>query len=125
MKIHSITLALILIIGICPNAFSQKCKEKLPKIAVFTNRGGPRITRKPEPEYTEAARRNNITGTVLLRGTFHSSGKVQDVCWVRGRPYGLTEKAIKAAYKIIFEPITNDGKPVSVRIFIEYNFNLY
>jgi TonB family protein len=126
MRIHPIILIMTLIIIICPNAFGQKCKEKFPNLAgPFTNRGAPKIKRKPEPEYTEEARRNNINGTVLLRGTFHSSGKVQDVCWVKRLPYGLTENAIKAAHKIAFEPITKEGKPVSVRIFIEYNFNLY
>jgi|GEM_PF-3664399 len=125
MKIHAPTLTFILILAICPTAFSQKCKEKLPKIAMLTNSGSPKITRKPQPQYTEEARRRNIAGTVLLRGTFHSSGKVKDVCWVKSLSYGLTENAIKAAYRIVFEPITKDGKPASVRIFIEYNFNLY
>jgi hypothetical protein len=42
-----------------------------------------------------------------------------------GLPYGLTENAINAAYKIAFEPVKKAGHPVSVRIFIEYNFDLY
>ena len=125
MNARPLVLSLILMAGVCPSVMAQKCKEKLPKIAVFTNSGSPKITRKPQPQYTEEARRNNINGTVILRGTFHSSGKVQDVCWVKGLPYGLTENAIKVAYKIVFEPITNNGKPVSVRVFIEYSFNLY
>jgi hypothetical protein len=61
----------------------------------------------------------------VLRALFHSSGKVQDVCWVSSLPYGLTENAIKAAYKIVFEPVEKDGQPISVTSFIQYNFNLY
>ena len=126
MKVRSVPILLVLVTCISPITFGQKCKEKLPNLTgPFSNRGAPKIKRKPEPEYTEAARRHSITGTVLLRGTFHSSGKVQDVCWVEGLPYGLTENAINAAYKIVFEPISRDGKPVSVRIFITYNFNLF
>jgi TonB family protein len=125
MKIRSVPVLLVLVTCICPITLGQKCKEKLPNLGPFTNAGAPKIKQKPEPQYTEEARRHQITGTVLLRGTFHSSGKVQDVCWVSGLPYGLTENAIKAAYKIVFEPITRDGKAVSKRIFIYYNFNLY
>jgi TonB family protein len=128
MKARTIVLTLILMAGVCPGVVAQKCTEKLPDvvgIGPFTNRRTPKIKRKPQPEYTEEARRNNVTGFVLLRGTFHSSGKVQDVCWVKDLPYGLTENAIKAAYKIEFEPIVKEGKPVSVRIFIGYDFNLY
>jgi TonB family protein len=125
MKVYPISLALILIFVVCPNTFSQKCKEGVPKVGVFTNRGGPRITRKPQPEYTEEARRRQIQGTVLLRALFDSSGEVKNVCWVSGLPYGLTENAIKAAYRITFEPVIKNGRPVSVTSFVEYNFNLY
>ena len=125
MKIHPITLTLILFVCICPTVFAQKCREKRPKVAVFTNQGGPKITHKPQPEYTEEARRHETQGTVILRALFHSSGRVQNVCWFRSLPYGLTKNAIKAAYQIVFEPVTKDGQPVSVTRFIEYNFNLY
>ena len=117
--------ALILIVCLSPNAFSQKCKGKFPDIGEYKIGGGPRIISKPQPEYTKEARRHQITGTVVLRALFHSSGKVQDVCWVSSLPYGLTENAIKAAYKIVFEPVKKDGQPISVTSFIQYNFDLY
>src|SRR5262249_31690314 len=40
-------------------------------------------------------------------------------------PYGLTENAIIAAKKIRFEPAVKDGRPVSVRGNLEFNFKLY
>ena len=116
---------LVLLFATPTDAFGQKCKEPLPKDAVFTNKGGAKITRKPQPQYTEEARKHQITGTVLLRGLFHSSGQVKNVCWLSSLPYGLTENAIKAAYQIIFEPLKKDGRPVSTSMVIEYNFNLY
>ena len=125
MKVYPISLALILIFVMCPDAFSQKCKERVPRDRPFTNRGGPKITRKPQPEYTEEARKRQVQGTVLLRALFDSSGEVKNVCWVDGLPYGLTENAIKAAYKITFEPVIKNGHPVSVTIFVGYDFNLY
>jgi hypothetical protein len=44
---------------------------------------------------------------------------------VRGLPYGLTEKTMEAARHIKFAPAMKDGRPVSLYIQIEYNFNLY
>jgi len=38
-------------------------------------------------------------------------------------PYGLTETAIAVAKKIKFVP--KEGKPVSMFMQLEYNFNLY
>jgi TonB family protein len=125
MKIRPLTLILIPVVCICPSAFSQKCKGKIPDIGEYTNQGGPKIKRKPQAEYTEEARRHETSGTVVVRALFHSSGKVQNVCWVSSLPYGLTEKAIKAAYQIVFEPVIKDGKPASVTAFIQYNFILY
>ena len=125
MKMYCIILSFILVVFVCPNVFGQKCKEKFPDVVVLTNHGIPKIIRKPEPKYTEEARRHEIQGTVLLRAVFHSSGKIQNVCWVRNLPHGLTKNSIKAAYQIVFEPVTEAGQPVSVTRYIEYNFNLY
>ncbi len=80
---------------------------------------------KPEPQYTEDARRNQITGTVVLKVVFASSGEVEQIRAVRSLPFGLTERAIAAARQIRFEPAKRDGRPVSVSMQLEYNFNLY
>jgi TonB family protein len=84
-----------------------------------------RVLSKPEPTYTEEARKNQITGTVVLRAVFTSSGQVSNIRAVSGLPYGLTERAIAAARLIKFLPATKDGHPVSMYIQLEYNFNLY
>src|SRR6266851_5929198 len=84
-----------------------------------------RILEKPEPQYTEAARKNQITGTVVIKAIFSSSGQVIDIHAVSKLPDGLTEKAIAAARQIRFVPATKDGRPVSMYMQLEYNFNLY
>lgn len=84
-----------------------------------------RVLSKPEPQYTEDARKNQITGTVVLRAVFTSGGQVTGIRAVSGLPYGLTERAIAAARQIRFTPATKDGRPVSMYIQLEYNFNLY
>lgn len=84
-----------------------------------------RVLFKPEPTYTEDARKNQITGTVMLRVVFASNGDVVQIRAVRTLPYGLTERAIAAARQIKFVPAVRGGRPVSVFMQLEYNFNLY
>ncbi|HEX8559108.1 MAG TPA: energy transducer TonB [Pyrinomonadaceae bacterium] len=83
------------------------------------------ITFKPEPGFTEEARKNNITGVVRLRAILHASGGVQNISVVKGLPDGLTEKAIAAARQIRFTPAEKDGRSVSQYVVLEYNFNIY
>jgi TonB family protein len=83
------------------------------------------ITFKPEPGFTEEARKNNVTGVVRLRAILHSSGGVQGISVVKGLPDGLTEKAISAARQIRFTPAEKDGRSVSQYVVLEYNFNIY
>jgi TonB family protein len=80
---------------------------------------------KPAPEYTEEARKNQVTGTATLQMIFDVSGRVTNIRTVSGLPYGLTEKAISAARKIYFLPAIKDGRRVSQYIRVEYNFNIY
>ena len=84
-----------------------------------------RVLAKPEPQYTEEARRNAVTGSVVLRVIFSRSGEVTNIRAVQSLPFGLTERAIAAARLIRFRPATRDGRPVNVYMQLEYNFNLY
>jgi len=84
-----------------------------------------RVLSKPEPQYTEEARKEQITGTVVLRAIFAANGRVIGIRPLSGLPAGLTERAIHAARLIKFIPAMKDGKPVSMFVQLEYNFNLY
>jgi TonB family protein len=84
-----------------------------------------KVLSKPEPQYTEDARKNQITGTVTLRVVFTSGGQVTEIRAIKQLPYGLTEKAMAAARMIRFIPAMKDGRPVSMYMQLEYNFNLY
>lgn len=85
----------------------------------------PRLVKKPDPTYSEKAKSEQITGTVILKCVFAADGTVTNIRVVQGLPYGLTEKAVEAARKIKFVPATKDGKPVSMWMQLEYNFNLF
>jgi len=84
-----------------------------------------KINSKPRPGYTDAARTNNIQGTVILRVTFLGSGSIGSISAVKGLPNGLTEQAIAAARRISFEPQKRDGIGVTVTKQIEYSFSIY
>lgn len=84
-----------------------------------------RVLSKPEPNYTEQARKNQTAGTVVLRCIFGANGKVFGFRVVSGLEDGLTERAISAARQIRFIPATKDGHPVSMWMELQYNFNLY
>jgi TonB family protein len=84
-----------------------------------------RILSKPKPQYTEEAKKNQVSGTVVLRAVFSSDGTVSNIRTVSGLPNGLTEKAMEAAQQIRFAPAIKNGRPVSQYIQIEYNFNGY
>ena len=73
-----------------------------------------KILFKPRARYTDAARQQNIQGTVTLRVTFLASGQIGGVSAVRGLPAGLTEEAIAAARSIRFEPQKVGGVPQTV-----------
>ena len=71
------------------------------------------ITHKPEPGFTEEARRANVTGAVRLRAVLGFDGRVKHIIVLKRLSYGLTEKAVAAARQIRFNPATLSGQPVS------------
>lgn len=108
--------------------FHTASYRKSAGIEVFSGREvttKARVLRKPEPQYTEAARKNGVVGTIVLRAIFASDGTVKHFLVVSGLPDGLTERAIRAARLIKFTPATIEGRPVSMFVQLEYNFNLY
>ena len=84
-----------------------------------------RITKMFPPEYTEEARKNQISGVVILKVVLASNGQITKISVVSGLPFGLTERAIAAARKMQFVPAVKDGKNVSMWMQVELNFSRY
>lgn len=84
-----------------------------------------KIRKKPNPQYTEEARRSGVEGMVVLRVEFRADGTIGDINPVEELPGGLTEKAIEAARLIEFEPQMVDGQPSSKTLMVSYRFNLH
>ena len=81
-----------------------------------------RILAKPEAGYTDEARRNNVSGQVVLRVLFGETGSIHQISVIKFLPFGLTERAIAAARQIEFEPAELDGRKVAYPLIVVYNF---
>jgi TonB family protein len=86
---------------------------------------GIKILSKPRANYTDAARQNQVQGTVTLRVTFMANGSIGSISPVSGLPNGLTEQAIAAARGIRFEPAKVNGVAQTVTKQVQYSFTLY
>lgn len=86
---------------------------------------GLKIVSKPRANYTDAARQNQVQGTVTLRVTFTASGAIGSISPVSGLPYGLTEQAISAARSIRFEPAKKNGVAQTTVKQVQYSFTIY
>ncbi len=84
----------------------------------------PQILYQEKAKYTEAARQNRVQGTVVVQVVFTHDGRISSPKVIRGLPDGLNEQAILAAQRIKFRPAMKNGQPVSVRMSIEFTFNL-
>jgi TonB family protein len=83
------------------------------------------IVYKPEPGYTEEARKKGVSGTVILSVVLAPDGSVTNIEPTKWLSNGLTERAIRAARQMLFFPARKDGRPVAQHMTLEYNFNVY
>jgi len=79
---------------------------------------------KPEPEYSEEARKAKFQGSVLLAIVILADGSTTNIRVIRPLGLGLDEKAIEAVQKWKFRPSMKDGHPVAVSANVEVNFRL-
>jgi TonB family protein len=82
------------------------------------------ILSKPNPAYTEEARRLHVQGEVLLRVVFAASGRLQILGVARGLGHGLDEAAVQAAQQIRFRPARRNGQPIDTTATLHILFEL-
>jgi periplasmic protein TonB len=95
---------------------------------VFRVGGGvsaPVVVYKPEPEYSEEARKVKHQGVVLIQMVVGADGRPRDMRVVRPLGMGLDEKALEAVKTWRFEPAKKDGQNVAVLVTAEVQFTLY
>ena len=98
----------------------------LPPVPRLTDRrtgiAMPRVSSHPDPEYTDAALKAGVHGTVIVKLTVGKDGSVRDLKVLSGLGYGLDESAMKAAQSWKFDPALKDGVPVDYVIAVELDF---
>jgi len=80
---------------------------------------------KPEPPYSEEARKAKYQGTVELWIVVDAHGNVADVRVARPLGMGLDEKAVEAVHTWRFKPAYRNGVAVPVRVMVEMMFRLF
>lgn len=86
----------------------------------------PVIIKEVKPDYPEMARLTNRETSVWIEALVDQEGKVREVRVVKssGSNVGFDEAAVEAAYKNVYKPAIQNGKPVAVRITYRVNFKL-
>jgi TonB family protein len=82
------------------------------------------IISKPNPIYTDEARRRHVEGDVLLEVDFTADGQIRVRRVVRGLGYGLDDAAVHAAERIRFKPAQRDGRSLDVTAMLHITFQL-
>jgi TonB family protein len=80
----------------------------------------------PHPEYTAAAKRAKIQGSVRVRCVVRPEGVCADVTVIRSldRTFGLDDEALRALRDWRFRPALRAGGPVATRVDFEIRFTL-
>jgi TonB family protein len=79
---------------------------------------------KPVPQYTREALQKRIQGNVTLSAVVAPDGVAYDITVTKSLDptFGLDQSAVKTLRQTRFAPGTRDGRPVPVRIVVEYSF---
>jgi TonB family protein len=85
----------------------------------------PRILKIENPEFTEEARQQKISGDVYLVFTASQSGGVDEIWLARPLGFGLDEAAAKAVRKYQLAPAQLDGQPVGSILIVNVNFQIF
>jgi protein TonB len=84
----------------------------------------PVATFKPEPDYSEEARKAKHQGSVMIEIVVDERGLPRNIVVTKGLGLGLDERAVEAVKKWRFRPGTHDGKPVPMAAIVEVTFRL-
>ena len=129
MKIFTLAVVIMLAIFFLPARAGKQDKTpcSAPEPVVYSSSPDlkPTISYQGKALYTVKARDEKVKGRVVLNALFHESGRITDIRVIKALPHGLTEQAIGTAYLIKFTPAIKDGKAVSVRGSLVYDFDLY
>lgn len=94
--------------GVVPVAPAKVTRQE----AVQSSTKPVEILFKPQPVYTDEARRLGLEGEVALSVVFQANGEIQVLGVLKGLGHGLEQAAVRAAKQIRFKPAQRDGQSV-------------
>jgi protein TonB len=84
----------------------------------------PRVVFQPDAEFSEEARRAKFSGTVQVYLWVDEHGNPTHVRVIQGVGLGLDEKAVEAVRQYKFHPAMQNGKPVTVEMYVDVDFHI-
>jgi Gram-negative bacterial TonB protein C-terminal len=107
-----------------PPVAASEPVEEMPEEGSAESAGfsPPQFLNRAKPAYTEQAARADVTATVEAMAVFRQDAVVGEVEVTRWAGFGLDESAVDAIRSLKFKPAMRDGRNVSVRALIRYNF---
>lgn len=85
----------------------------------------PEVIYKPDPSFSDEARKSKTQGVVTLLLVVGKDGRPYNIRVRQSLGMGLDEKAIEAVNQWRFRPATLNGTAVATQIAVEVNFHLY
>ncbi len=95
--------------------------EDSPEVILAT----PLYRKNPPPEYPARARRRHLQGTVVLGVSVSRDGEVEELEIHESSGHKLLDRAaLKAVRSWLFEPGTNGGVQVAMKVLVPVRFSL-
>ena len=97
-------------------------RTEAPDASVPVMTRPPELVRQVEPKFPSAARKDELSGEVVLKLTLDAEGTVEQAEVIKGAGNGFDEAALDAVVQFVFRPAEIDGKPGSVQIEFTQHF---
>ena len=85
----------------------------------------PEVLHAVDPEFSEEARKAKVSGDVQVYLWVDEHGNPTHVRVIRGMGMGLDERAVEAVKQYKFKPAMENGRPVTVEMYIDVTFQIF
>ncbi|QNI37255.1 energy transducer TonB [Edaphobacter albus] len=85
----------------------------------------PEVLYMVDPEFSEEARKAKVSGDVMVYLWVDERGLPSHVRVVQGIGMGLDERAVNAVKQYKFKPAMENGKPVTVEMYVQVDFHIF